>query len=137
MSDEIFSEQIAKLEQLEVQAILSGDKATLGTLWHPDYLVNAPHNQLTRSADEVISLVAAGVIAYDRFDRVCEGTAIHGDVAIAMGHEVVTPKNGPQAGQTLTRRYSNIWWHDADGGWRMIARHANVVGQTQNLDLPE
>ena len=129
-------EQIEALEQAEVAAILASDQNRLRELWHEDYLVNAPHNRLTTSQAEVIGLVAAGVIAYHRFDRVIEGVVVHGDTAIAMGHEIVQPKSEPQAGQVLTRRYSNIW-HRLEGQWRMIARHANVMtGAIQNLDEP-
>jgi hypothetical protein len=44
-----------------------------------------------------------------------------------MGRETVVPKgNSPNAGNTINRRYTNIWMKRS-GKWRLIARHASVI----------
>ena len=44
---------------------------------------------------------------------------------IVMGEETVHPNgNAPMAGETVKRRYTNIW-REIDGKWQ--ARHANVI----------
>ena len=45
----------------------------------------------------------------------------------STGSETVVPGgNLPRAGQTAVRRYTNIWMRQS-GGWKLVARHANVV----------
>jgi len=59
----------------------------------------------------------------------CESVLIHGDTVIVMGREIVVPKgNSPDAGQTINRRYTNIWMKRS-GKWRLVARHASVICQ--------
>jgi hypothetical protein len=36
------------------------------------------------------------------------------------------PSAGLVAGQTVERRFTNIWKNEA-GTWRLFARHANVI----------
>jgi hypothetical protein len=44
-----------------------------------------------------------------------------------MGAETVRPiGKAPLAGQTVKRRFTNIWSREG-GTWRLIARHANVI----------
>ena len=137
MDEKQVEAEIAELERAEASAVLSGDVGFLAGIWHPDYLVNAPHNQVVLGSKEVLEMVRAKVIAYDRFDRVTEAIVVHGDTAIAMGYETVCPLYGPQAGTILTRRHSNVYQRRTGGKWGMIARHAHVIeGKGQNLDMP-
>ena len=44
-----------------------------------------------------------------------------------MGKETLVPTgSAPMAGQTVNRRYTNIWTKEK-GNWILIARHANVI----------
>jgi ketosteroid isomerase-like protein len=73
--------------------------------------------------------VGTGALTYASFERVAEFVALRGDVAIVMGREVVVPKApSADAGRTLHRRYTNIWMKTA-GGWKLAARHANVIAR--------
>jgi ketosteroid isomerase-like protein len=48
-------------------------------------------------------------------------------MAIIMGAETLQPiGDAPRAGQTVQRRFTNIWRREA-GSWRLVARHANVI----------
>ena len=119
--------QIRELEQKEHQAILKGDTAALHIIWAPTFMVNAPFNRVTMSSKEVIDLVKAGVIRYSSFTRNIEQVLIKGDVVITMGSETVVPVGDmPKAGQTINRRYTNIWIKER-GNWRLVARHANEI----------
>ncbi|HTE32262.1 MAG TPA: nuclear transport factor 2 family protein [Chryseolinea sp.] len=120
--------EIRALEQTEVQAVLKKDTVTLLKLWDKDYVVNSPENRV----------VFAGTTTVDRpvmkkartsFTREVEQVIIRGDIVISMGGETVTPAGDePQTGQTVKRRYTNIWMKQATG-WKLIARHANVICQ--------
>jgi hypothetical protein len=51
-----------------------------------------------------------------------------------MGSEAIMQKHGPQAGELILRRYSNVW-RQSDGQRRLRYRHANVVPhEAQILD---
>ncbi len=125
-SRESINAEIRKLEQALVEAILKGDMAALNDLFLPEYVVNAPINQVTEKTD-VLRRVKEGLIRYSAFESEIEEIVIHGDTAITMGRETVKPiGNAPLAGQTVLRRYTHVWLRK-DGRWRQLARHANII----------
>lgn len=119
-------DEIRRLEQLEVRAVMTRDRDTLRTLWDAAYIVNNPEGVIAE----------AGADATDRpvmklprqsMTRTTEKVTFRGDFAIAMGGETIVPGEGqPKAGQTVARRYTNFWMKQP-GGWKLVARHANVV----------
>ena len=102
------------------------DADVLRTLWYSAFVVNSP--------DGVV--VEAKADATDRpvmqkarisMTRNSEKITFRGDFAFSMGSETIVPGEGqPRAGQTVNRRYTNIWMKQSDG-WKLVARHANVV----------
>lgn len=123
-SSPLASEQeVRRLDALEADAVLRGDYALIDELWAADFIVNNPTNSVGYGRS---GPVMKGTITYSSFERVIEFVSIRGDIAIAMGHEVVVPKAPSlNAGRTLHRRYTNIWtkW---ERGWKLSVRHANV-----------
>jgi ketosteroid isomerase-like protein len=118
---------IRSLEEQEVIAVLNQDVAALERLMSDGYIVNNPQNGITPDREGVLDRVRKGLIRYASFDRHIEAIRIDGDVAIVMGLEVVVPKGAaPRAGETVRRRYTNIWKRSGSG-WKSIARHANVM----------
>ncbi len=125
-SNESIAAEIRRLENKQVDAILKGDIAALDELFHQEYVVNAPINQVT-SKTEVLKRVREGLIRYSAFDIEIESLVIQGDLVITMGRETVKPiGNAPLAGQTVLRRYTHVWLRK-NGHWKQIARHANFV----------
>jgi ketosteroid isomerase-like protein len=118
--------EILRLEQLEVRAVLAKDSATLRTLWDKEYVVNSPDNiVVTAKADPVDRPVMQK--ARTSFTRTVEKITFRGDFAFSMGSETLMPGDDqPRAGHTVVRRYTNIWMRQLDG-WKLVARHANVV----------
>lgn len=124
--DQNIEAEIRRLEKMEVQAILNKDTITLAKLWDKNYIVNSPDNVV----------VLPGKTAVDRpvlkrsrtsFIREIEHIIIRGNTAITMGNETVVPTGDqPNTGQTIKRRYTNIWMKN-DGEWKLVARHANVI----------
>jgi ketosteroid isomerase-like protein len=118
---------IRSLEEQEVVAVLTQDVALLERLMSERIIVNNPQNGITPDREGVLDRVRRGLIRYSSFERRIEAIRIEGDVAIVMGLEVVVPKgDAPRAGETVRRRYTNIWKRTGSG-WKSIARHANVV----------
>lgn len=119
--------EVRRLEGEEHQAMLRADAPRLQEIWAPNFMVNAPFNRVTMGSQEVVDLVEAGAIAYASFERDVESVLVEGDLAVTMGSETVVPTGGhPEAGETLRRRYTNVWMRQ-EGTWRLVARHANVV----------
>lgn len=118
--------EIRKLEQMEVKAVLEKDSATLLILWDSDYVVNAPDNTINFGGKTTLD---RPVLQRPRiaFTREVEQVIIRDGVVFSMGNETVVP-GGDQvnAGQTIKRRYTNIWMRK-DNRWKLIARHANVI----------
>jgi ketosteroid isomerase-like protein len=116
--------EIRRLDAQEADAVLRGDYALIDRLWADDFIVNNPRNSVGFGRTGAVRM---GEITYASFQRVAEFVALRGDVAIVMGHEVVVPKAPSlDAGLTLHRRYTNVWMKSAQG-WRLSARHANLV----------
>jgi ketosteroid isomerase-like protein len=120
------STSIRDLEERERVAVLERDIAAIEDFWDADFLVNGPNNQVLIGRDATLDLIKAGLIDFSRFDRDVERVEVDGDLAVAMGAETVVQKAGPQAGQEIRRRYTNIWRQNG-GKWQLRFRHANVV----------
>lgn len=116
--------EIRELDRKEADAVLRGDFATVEQLWSADLVVNNPFNKVVKGSQGPIR---TGALTYVSFVRTIESVQVHGDTAIVMGRETVVPKDGsPDAGETIHRRFTNIWMK-RDGAWRLTARHANVI----------
>ena len=120
--------EIRQLEQMEVKAILEKDTVTLLKLWDKDYVVNAPDNVVTFAGRNTVDRPVMKR-ARTSFTREIEHIIITGTTVFAMGTETVIPSGDqPRSGQTIKRRYTNVWMHQ-DGTWKLVARHANVICQ--------
>ena len=119
--------EIRRLERAEADGLLQKNIAVLETIWAEDFTVNTPRNSISRGRNEVVALIRNGTIDYSSFVREVEAVLFHGDTAIVMGAETITPVGkAPLAGQTVRRRFTHFWMkRNAD--WRLTARHANVI----------
>ena len=118
---------IRQLDDQERRAALSQDYAALERLWSEDFLVNAPSNQIMLNRSAVLDWFRKGMTARSSYERSIEHIRVDGDIAIVMGEETLKPiGNAPMAGQTVHRRFTNIWKKEG-GTWRLWARHANVI----------
>lgn len=115
----------------QMRIIVQKDTTAMRTFMHPNYIINAPGNRVLRKS-QILSMLARGDMASERFERVIEGTAITGQIGIVMGREVVKPASGSELGKlhpnkTLQRRFTNVFIFQS-GKWRFLARQATVVG---------
>ncbi len=117
---------LVREEQNRVAA-LNRDYDALEDIWSEQLMVNNPGNQVAPNRDAVFAIFRSGVAHYSSYETNIESVRIDGDIAIVMGGETVMPiGNAPRAGQTVRRRFTNIWRNEA-GTWRLWARHANVI----------
>jgi ketosteroid isomerase-like protein len=119
--------EIRKVDLAEADAILRNDAAAAETFYADDIVVKNPRYTVTNGKLALMALIKTGSIHYSSFVREIEAIAFQGETAIVMGKETVKPDgNAPGAGQTIVRRYTNIWMK-RDGKWLLTARHANIV----------
>jgi ketosteroid isomerase-like protein len=120
-------QEIRRLEQMEVDAVLRMDLTTLEGLWSPSFIVNNPQNGISADRSVVFDRIKRGLISYSDYQRRIEAIRFDGDIAIVMGSETVVPKGGTGSSvEPLHRRYTTIW-KKSGTRWLAIARHANVV----------
>jgi preprotein translocase subunit Sec61beta len=125
--NETIEKEIRKLEEIGAQAILQKDSATLRKIWARSFMVNSPRNTVLTGGQ--VEMVMAGIISYSSYKHELEKILITGDIVISMGSETVVPVMGnPNGGQTIKRRYTNIYQKE-NGQWILIARHANEICQ--------
>jgi ketosteroid isomerase-like protein len=124
--DNVAETEIRKLEQMEVQAILAKDSATLLKLWDKDFTVNAPDNMIYFAGKTTLD---RPVLKRTRtsFSRDIENVTIRGNFAFTMGSETVADlEDKKEPGEVIKRRYTNIWEKQPEG-WKLVGRHANVI----------
>ena len=119
--------EIRKIDLAEADAILRNDAAAAEAFYADDIVVNNPRYAVTNGKQALMELVKSGSIHYSSFVREIETIRFQGETAIVMGKETVKPDgNAPGAGQTILRRYTNVWTK-RNNKWLLIARHANII----------
>jgi ketosteroid isomerase-like protein len=95
-----------------------------------DLVVNTPGNAVARR-EGVLRFFEAGRISYDSADSIIEFAEARGNLVVLMGEEVVTPRDAtPHSGQTVHRRFTDVWRKDDDGVWRLTIRQATNTSVT-------
>ncbi|WP_205503116.1 nuclear transport factor 2 family protein [Rufibacter psychrotolerans] len=118
-------QEIEKLDLAHAAAIFKGDAPALDALMDDNITVHHPTNRIVNEKQELLQLINAGVIRYTSFKRTPQKFLFFDQTVVVMGTEEVVPAPGaPNAGKTLTRRYTNIWMKKADT-WKLTVRHAN------------
>jgi ketosteroid isomerase-like protein len=117
--------EIRELEERGRLAFLGADTKALSAMWSDDLLVNSPLNTINEKT-LVLDLLEKGRSRHTRDDVVIERVVRYGDTVVVMGRDTV---DGPPHGDLVDRRFTNVWQRQA-GGWKMIARHAQIVGKS-------
>ena len=122
-------QEIRKLDVAQAEAILRKDFQALDMLCAEDFIVNNPRGEISKGREAVKELIRSGIVNYASFVREVETVMIQEKIVIVMGRETLVPnENSPQAGQTVRRRYTNVWIK-RKGKWLLTARHASIICQ--------
>ena len=128
--------EIRELDQIQARAWLERDTIALKRLWSPDFILQAPSNQiLTREGvfrEMQTPRLAGGLASMER--EVLRVTQF-GNIVVSMGIDRPVDKTGPNAGIVRSQRYTNVWRREGDH-WRVIARHANLLPVDANQQPP-
>lgn len=123
----MLEQEIRRLDLAEADAIRRNDFDALKELLAEDFTVNSPRNNVVKGREELFTLMRNGVTNYSSFVREPETVLIQRDTVIVMGAETLKPAgNAPGAGQTLRRRYTNVWMR-RNGKWLLTARQASII----------
>jgi hypothetical protein len=115
------------LEEREFQAVLRNDIPTLDALWSQAFTVNNPVNKIVGKQDVMGFMRHKSGLQYSSVKRQSEGMVVRPDMVVSMGYEEVVPVGSDKdAGKTVTRRYTNVWYLES-GAWKLLARQATVI----------
>lgn len=118
--------EIRFIENVEGEAWVKKDSATLFKLFSPDLVVNSPLNKVV-NLEILKMLMRAGKIDISSSEKQIEKVSFINDMAVVMGNDVVKPQGAmDNAGKTVTRRYTDIWIKDSMG-WRLTIRQATII----------
>lgn len=119
--------EIRRLENIEREATMRGDSATLfGKIWSNEMVVNTPANRVGTLEGSKMQL-RTGNLAYASFARNIEKITFNENIAMVMGEEITKPQGYQlHVGKTVTRRFTNVWKF-ANNQWFMIGRQATII----------
>jgi uncharacterized protein (TIGR02246 family) len=117
--------EVRALEQQQVHAAVAGDAATLKRIFTDDYQMVNPAGQIT-TREQLLALLTGATHPYRSATYTTDVVRKLGNVIVTIGREDVVPNQGPQAGQVVHRRVTQVWVRDK-GTWRLSVRQAMVV----------
>jgi len=117
--------QVRALEQALDKAAVAGDMVTLQHIFADDYQMVNPAGQITTRA-QLLALLTGATHPYRSAVYTTDVVRDLGKVIVTIGREDVVPNQGPQAGQLVHRRVTQVWVRQ-QGTWRLSIRHAMVV----------
>ena len=119
--------RIRGLDLEAARAIQAKDEHAIAKFFAKDSVTNNPRNGLTRGSSGVIEAARSNLIDHQSFERNVESVQLLGSTAVVMGNEIVVFRGtGVGPGETVRRRYSNIWMKRGRN-WVIVARHANIT----------
>ena len=121
-----WEDEVRAAEERHLAAFRSGDAAAIDALFSDDFLVNSPRYDVLDKR-QLMELVRRGLVNTASFTQNIDNIRRYGDIAIVMGGDtVVFAQPAPNAGQTIRRRFTDIWRIE-NGRWNFVARHANPI----------
>ena len=120
------TEQIIRgLEQQQVKAAITRDRATLERIFAPDFRIISP-NGVVGTRESLLALLTDGPAPYASALYQTDFVRDYGHIAVSVGMDTVVPNTGAMAGKTVLRRVTQVWQRQK-GVWRLTLRHANII----------
>ena len=108
------------------RALIDDDHAAFASMLASDLVVNNLQNGVSEPG-ATAQRNAGGLLSYTRYDRRIDFAGVRGGMVVLMGEETVVPKPPhPMAGQTIRRRFTDLWREDG-GQWRLAIRRATIL----------
>jgi hypothetical protein len=120
------TEQIIRdLEQQQVKAAITRDRATLERIFAPDFRIISP-NGIVSTRESLLGMLTDGAAPYASALYQTDFVRDYGHIAVSVGMDTVVPNSGAMAGKTVLRRVTQVWQRQK-GVWRLTLRHANII----------
>lgn len=116
---------IREVEQAQVQAALSGNRAALEKIFAAEFRLINPAGAVA-SREELLAMLSGGAPPYRAAVYTTDSVLPYGQVVITTGTETVEFGSGAQAGQKQKRRITQVW-ERRDGRWQLVLRQATLV----------
>lgn len=108
------------------QSLIDDDHSRFAALLASDLVVHNPQNSISEPGTTA-QLNAGGRISYVSYSRTIEYAGVRNDMVVLMGEEHVVPKPpNPMAGQTVRRRFTDLWRED-EGRWSLALRQSTII----------
>lgn len=117
---------IRELEQAQDQAAVAGDHATLERIFAQDYQMVSPNGEVIDRAKLFSLLMGGATPPYKSAVYETQLVRNMGNVVVTVGMEDVVPNYGPNPGQVVHRRITQVWQY-RQGRWQLTLRHAMIV----------
>ena len=128
IEDKQAEKEIRQLYDREHELLLRRDFAAQQQFYPDDFVVTNPFSMFI-DKQKVMERLRADIIKYSTYERKYDYFRRFGDTAVMVGSETVVPTpdaNRADAGQTIHRRFTEMWVR-RDGGWSKVVRHASNV----------
>jgi len=133
VEDKQAEREIRQLYDREHELLLQRDFAAQERFYPDDFVVTNPFNMFIDKA-KVMERIRGDIIKYSTYERGYDYFRRYGDTAIMIGTETVVPTldaNRPDAGETVHRRFTEVWVR-RESGWQKVVRHASNVAKPSN-----
>lgn len=125
-SDDPAIARVIELHESTAAATVTQDQEAFTRHMAPECMVNSPGNRVLPRAG-VAKAFELGLIDYAEQSTSIEHASVrpNGEVLL-MGSETIIPRGlTPDAGRTVTRRFTEIWRPDGDD-WKLSVRQATI-----------
>ena len=120
------TEELRKMEQLQVQGVLDQDSTILQRIMANDLVINAASNNVI-GMQTAMKALRQGYIHYSSYQQEIDTIRVFENIGIVMGLEIMKPVGlTGNAGKTVKRRFTDVWMYK-NQKWKMIARQATNI----------
>jgi hypothetical protein len=116
---------IRELEQQQVQAAITRDRAALEKIFATDFRIISPTGSIG-TRETLLDVLTSGPAPYQSAQYTTDFVRDYGHIAVSVGMDTVVPNTGAQAGKTVLRRVTQVWQRQK-GVWRLTLRQANII----------
>jgi hypothetical protein len=117
--------RIRELEQQQARVAIARDRAAAEKLFAPEFRIINPAGAVA-TREELFKLLLDGQSPYRSAVYETQSIQVYRDSVVTTGLETVVPNQGPQAGQTVRRRTTQVWRREGHD-WRLALRQATIV----------